>query len=358
MSKMERPPTIIDVARRARLSVKTVSRVLNKEPHVSKRARLRVLSAIESLDYRPNAVARSLVTRRTRTIGLIVPDVCDPFWPEVVRGVESRAREAEYNILLCNTDEDPRREQAFLTLLVGKQVDGLILCSPWGSEAGLEAFARAHPRIVVVNPRSRTRAIPTVRVDFADGGYQAASHLIDHGYRRLGIATRSPGTGRDLQRVSGFRRALKDTALPPMQVFRIKCSATGWARTTAAMEAGRVILRQPQRPEAVLANDDLIALGFLEACQSLGLECPSDLAVIGYDDIAVARLLSPSLTSVAIPKWELGASAMNSLLVLLNGGTPGDVVIKPWITARRSCGCSDEKRLSQPEAEARTQAVP
>lgn len=332
-------PTITDVAARAGLSIKTVSRVLNKEPHVSERTLARVLEAIRALDYRPNYVARSLVTKRTQTVGLIIPDVCDPFWPEVIRGVEARAADAGYVHLLCNTDEDPRREQAFFSLLLEKQVDGIILCSSRAPEADLLAFAKNETRLVLVNRDLPGRNVSSVRVDNEAGSYEAAGHLVTHGYRRIAMIAGPPEMHSTHERVQGFCRALEEAGLSLAAVAHTPASTAGWTRMETARRMSETLLQPASRPEAVFAHDDLVALGVLAACRSLGLRVPEDVAVVGYDDIPEAALPTPRLTTVATPKRQLGEEAMSLLLRLLESGESANVVVRPCLVVRESCGC-------------------
>lgn len=331
-------PTMDDVAARAGLSLKTVSRVLNQEPHVSQAARRRVLQAVEALSYRRNSIARSLVTKRTNTVGLIVPDVRDPFWPEVIRGIETRATAAGYALLLCNTDEDSKREQEFISLLLEKQVDGIILCSSRATEASLRTLTESYPNLVLVNRRLRARRVPSVRVDNVAGGYQAARHLLGHGFRRLAVVAGPSEMRSTHERLQGFSRALAEAGLALLSVANAEATASGWARRDAARRVALDLLKN-YRPEAIFAHDDLAAFGVIEACRSLNLPVPENVAVIGFDDIPVASLSSPSLTTLAAPKHELGFRAMDLFLGITRSERPDDTLIRPQLVVRESCGC-------------------
>ncbi len=328
--------TMADVAREVGVSVMTVSRVVNDKGDVSEGTRQRVLDAIEQLGYRPSAIARSLATRHTGTLGLVIPDVANPFFAEVARGVEHVAYAEGYNVFLCNTDEDPQRELDILESLEEKRVDGIVLCSSRLENAHLRAVTESHGAVVLVNRRLQAKEGPTaaVLVDDVAGGRMATAHLLSRGHRAIGFLSGPPGSRSGRGRVEGYRRALRDAdiAIEP-----------GWIRPCAPVaEAGRqaahALLDAHPEITGLLCYNDLVAVGALQACDARGCRVPDALTVVGFDDIPLAALVTPALTTCRIPRHELGVRAVKLLLEQIEGGVDGhkEIVLPPSLVVRAS----------------------
>lgn len=326
-----------DVARQAGVSLMTVSRVINHKGEVSAVTQKRVMDVVERLGYRPSGIARSLATQRTRTLGLVVPDVANPFFAQVARGVEQVACAQGYNVFLCNTDEDPSRELAVLRSLEEKQIDGLVLCSSRLEERPLaEAITQLAP-VVLVNRLPAGDSIQSVLVNDFRGGRLATEHLLTSGCCRIGFLAGPPVSHSGQQRLLGYRAALQAAAAPssPDWVRHGPPTVEGGLETTQ-----RLLLDHPEL-DALFCYNDLVAVGALQACSHLGRGVPGDVAVVGFDDIPLAALVTPPLTTCQVPRFELGATAVQLLLAKITGRSdpPGQVtatVLEPQLIVRDS----------------------
>ncbi len=307
--------TIEDVAREAGVSRQTVSRAINNKREIHPETRRRVLEVVRELGYRPNSIARGLKTDRTLTIGLVVPDIANPFFAEVVRGASEVAHADDYGILLCNTDENPLREWSVLRMLESYRVDGLMLISSRLADRRLqEAMERWRPMVLVNRePAELLPNIGSVVVDDAEAAQRAVQHLISRGHRRIAFLGGSSRSRSGLERRRGYRQALIEAGLPAPARWCRPCAPTVDGGRTAA----KALLSQAPEITAVLTYNDLVALGVVQACQSLGRHIPQDLALVGWDDIVYAPYFSPPLTTMRMPKYQIGEQAMRLLLELI-----------------------------------------
>jgi len=307
--------TMVDVARQAGVSPMTVSRVINNKEDVAHETRQRILDIIDELGYRPSSIARGLVTQRTGTIGLVVPDIDNPFFSGMVRGAENQAYAQGYSVFLCNTNEDTQREIAVLQSLEEKQVDGLLLCSSRLDDDELQTVVGRHPSVVLVSRQIDTGCIGAVLHDDQAGSHMATSHLIRSGHRAIGFISgpRISLSGRN--RFEGYRNALAAADL----VFNPQ-----WVRYCSPIvengsQAAEDLLTSHPEISALICHNDLVAVGALQACSRMNRDVPEDVAVIGFDDIPLAELVTPALTTCRIPRQEIGASAMRLLLDQISG---------------------------------------
>ena len=325
--------TIADVAREAGVSRQTVSRVLNNKGEIREATSLRVREVIDRLGYRPCTLARGLATRRTLTFGLIVPDIANPFFADISRGADDTAHAAGFSLVLCNTVEDPEREVDLLRTLEQRSVDGVVLCSPRLPEDGLVGLMKRHPAVVLIN-----RCLPdcnTVCVDDAGGARLLVRHLLSGGRRAIGCLAGSPLSHSSDERVAGYVEALTAAGEQPDPGRIVRCSQPdidgGHAATCALLTA---------RPEidAVVCHNDLVAVGALRACAELNRRVPEDVAIAGADDILLASLVTPSLTTLRSDRQALGATAVRLLLDQLSGESKDwkTVVIPPELIVRAS----------------------
>jgi len=328
--------TISDVAREAGVSTQTVSRVLNNKGEISPTTRRLVSEVIQRLGYRPNAVARSLVTRRTLSLGLVVPDIANPFFPEIARGAEDVALAAGYSVFLCNTIEQAEREVAVLRLLEEKRVDGVVVCSARLPDEQLVPMLKRQHAVVLVNRTVPNETAGTVRVDDASGSRQAVGHLLAGHRRRLAMLAGPENSHSGRERVHGFRNAVGDAGGLHDPSSIVSCPPYlegGYQAATSLLSANRGI-------DGLVCYNDLVAIGALQACHDLGVRVPDDVAIVGCDDILLARLVTPSLTTMRVSKYEIGASAVRMLLGRIAGsghrGERAEVVIRPELVARAS----------------------
>jgi DNA-binding LacI/PurR family transcriptional regulator len=329
--------TIADVAARARVSTATVSRVLNGAGRASPATRERVLAAARELGYRPSGVARSLKLRQTRTIGLIVTDIENPFFPSLVRAVEDAARAEGYAILLGNAADDPERESAYLELLVDRRVDGVIIAaSSLGIRHG-EWLAEPPLPVVLVNTTSTGVPLTAVASDNRAGARSAAEHLIGLGHRRLGFLAAPARNVDSPVRLAGVRDAMAAAGLDPTELQ----VATGLALVGGGETAMTELLGSAVRPTGVVAYNDLMAIGAMRAAKSLGLRIPDDVSIAGFDDVEFASYVDPPLTTVAQDQATMGREAVRALAAQLaagRGSPPSEATIVRLPTVLRIRG--------------------
>ena len=336
--------TIADVAREAGVSAMTVSRVVNRKGEVSPDTIRRVQEVIERLGYRPSGIARGLATRRTGTLGLVIPDIANPFFSGLARGVEQAAYEAGYNVFLCNTDEDPQREVEVLQSLEEKRVDGVLLCSSRLGESELVAALERFPAGVLVNRRLERKLFGAVVVDDELGGALATRHLLQTGHREIGFLAGPAVSYSGQERAKGYRAALEAAgrSYDPGLVYPCQPTLDGGKQTAA-----RLLVDHPG-VTALFCFNDLVAAGALHACIEMGRGVPADLAIVGCDDIPLARLIVPPLTTCRVPLSEMGVQATRLLLERMRGCEDcTEVVLKPELVVRASApaeGYVDDRR--------------
>jgi LacI family transcriptional regulator len=307
--------TMSDVADEAGVSKMTVSRVVNQKGEISSATRERVQQVIERLGYRPSAIARGLATRRTGTLGLVVPDIANPFFTEIARAVEDEAYAAGYHVFLCSTYEDPRREREVLDSLEEQLVDGLVLCSSRLPLDELQAVIDGFPAVVLVNRAVDGEEVGIVRVDSELGGRMATEFLLQAGHRAVGFLSGPVTSSEGRLRMRGYHQAMAAAGLRPQTGWEQACSSN----VEAGLETACEVL--PRHPEltALICFNDLVAVGALQACASLGRRVPDDLAIIGFDDIPMAALVTPALTTCRSAQLEIGIQAMNLLRKCIDG---------------------------------------
>lgn len=309
--------TIKDVARRAGVSVTTVSRVLNNSRHpISPETRERVLAAIKELGFYPNAMARSLQLHETKTIGLILPDIANPYYPGIVRGVEDVAHEKGYTVILCNTDRSRERTKEYLRVLREKRVDGVIFTGGGAVEdASREHFFEQGSVATVVIGRHKAN-LPAVQVDNVRAAQEAVEHLLHLGHRRIATVTGPAVSTTARDRLEGYRRAIEAEGVDIESGWIVEGD---FEFSSGYQAVGRLPLRGPGKITAIFAHNDLMAIGAIKALQERGLKVPEDVAVVGFDNIPLASFITPTLSTVAVPVYDLGVTAMRVLAELLAG---------------------------------------
>ena len=302
--------TIADVARRARVSTATVSRVLAGHGRARQETRDRVFAAAHDLGYRPSGVARSLRQRATRTLGLIITDIENPFFPQLVRAVEDAARDHGYAILLCNAADDPERESGYLDLLVDRWVDGVVISASSLGGRHREWLADASLPIVLVNSTDQDIGLPTIASDNRAGGALAARHLVGLGHKRFGLLTAPPPRNIDgPDRLAGAREALRSGGIPDDAIHVVTDDAGVGGGERAAIE----ILRRDPTVTAFVAYNDLMAIGAMRAIRAAGRRIPADISVVGFDDVDLAVYVDPPLTTISQSTAEMGHWAVDRL---------------------------------------------
>src|SRR6202162_5369805 len=328
--------SIYDVARESRVSVFTVSAVVNKKSHVGKTLRNRVEAAIRKLNYRPNLIARSLAKQRTHTIGMIVPDIANPFFPMVVRGAEDAAQKHGYNLLLCNSDDTLAKEERSVELLLSKRVDGILLTKAAEDfRPSLRQMIKEVniPFVLVMRTYPKLTRDAVITDDY-QGAYDAVCHLARSGRRRIGLIGGPRKVSNATARWEGFRDALKAEGLP----YEPELDIEGDYRIDSGFRAGHALLSH--RPDGIYVANHLMTVGLLKAAEEMGLRCPEDFGLVSFDDYPWLGVFRPRLTTVELPKHQLGIEAAELLIRRIEGDRSKPVLIKlqPELRIRESCG--------------------
>ena len=328
--------SIYDVAREARVSVFTVSAVINNKGRVSATLARRVEAAIRKLKYRPNLLARSLAKQQTHTLGMIVTDIANPFFPEIVRAAEDAAQKAGYTLLLCNSDDKEDKEAKYLELLLSKRVDGIILNKTPGklSTAQRQMLSDAKVPVVLLMRTCPGLKADLVETDDRRGAVEAISHLARIGHKTIGLVAGPMDVSNARARRDGYLSALEAEGLQdhPELFFE------GDYRVDSGYRAGLSLL--PRRPDAVLVTNYLMTVGFMKAADEIGMRCPEDFALVSFDDYPWLGCFRPRLTTIELPKYELGDNSVRLLLERLSGknSRAATITLAPQLRVRESCG--------------------
>lgn len=317
---MKKRITITDVACQAGVSKSTVSHVINHTRYVEPQTSAKVLAAIETLGYRPSGIARSLVSKRTRTAGLLISDVGNPFYHEVIMGVEDIALANGYSVFLCNTSYDLERGMKFIQSLIDKSVDGVLFMTSCMSLDMIEEVTKNQIKAVVLDwGNSHVHEIAsTITLDFKSGISAAVAHLVSLGHRRIAHVSGPLYLWTAQARRQAFLEALAENGLDPQQASIVE----GDLRIEGGTRSFQELQRSQAHPTAILAANDLTALGVLWEARNVGLRLPEDLSIVGLDDIDLASKVTPALTTIALPRFEAGQLAMQIMLSMLGTPTP------------------------------------
>ncbi|HWR09268.1 LacI family DNA-binding transcriptional regulator [Sporomusa sp.] len=336
------PVTIAEVARRSGVSKSTVSRYLNgMYDHMGVDTRERIAQVIAELDYRPNALARSLKQKRTHTIGAIVANILNPFSTSIIRGIEDTLQEAGFNLILCNADDDPAKERDYVNMLVDKQVDGLII-NTTGCNNSLIAQVNQKTPVVLIDRKAPEIDIDTVTVDSASGVRQAIDHMVSLGHRRIAMFTMPyDHVSPRLERVQAYQTALADHGLLFREEWLIR---TGSAEADVAGKLQELVGAESSEttPTAIFCANNLITMSVVRALKKMKVTIPDKISVLGFDDWDWAELIEPPITVVAQPVYAMGNKAAIMLIKRLKAARPlkkpATVMFKPELIKRKSCG--------------------
>lgn len=330
--------TIKDIARIAEVSTATVSMILNnKDGNISAVTREKVLRIVKENNYIPNTMARSLVTRKTKTIGLVIPDIANPFFPELARGAEDKASEAGYSIIYCNTDDDLEKEEKYINMLAEKMVDGIVFTHSAKRTSGLSPIDKGNiPVILIDRDLESSNVKGKVLVDNLEGAYKAVKHLIDNGYKKIAFITGALTSTTAKDRLAGYKKALKESGLKYDDSF-VKA---GQYKSEWGLIAANQLLEEGLDFDAIFCGNDLIAISVIKLLTSKGYNIPEDIGIVGFDDIYMASVVEPGLTTIKQPNYEMGYKAVELLIEALEkseeAAAPKTIILGTELIVRNS----------------------
>ncbi|WML59447.1 catabolite control protein A [Neobacillus sp. PS2-9] len=319
--------TIYDVAREANVSMATVSRVVNGNPNVKPVTRKKVLEVIERLGYRPNAVARGLASKKTTTVGVIIPDISNIFFAELARGIEDIATMYKYNIILSNSDQNMDKELHLLNTMLGKQVDGIVFMGGNITADHVEEFEKSPVPIVLAGSIEESNKIPSVNIDYEEAVYDSVKEFIQKGHKNIAIVVGPLHEPKNAQKkLKGYQRALQEAGLPYNEELIVEGDYT----YDSGIEAFDKLLEAAARPTAILVGADEMALGVVHGAEDKGYKIPEDFEVITSDNTRLSLMVRPQLTTIVQPLYDIGAVAMRLLTKLMNKeGVEEQIVVLP-----------------------------
>lgn len=295
--------TIRDVAKQAGVSVATVSHVINGTRKVAPETEARVRRVMEELGYQPNAIAQSLRRRATYAVGVLVSDITNPFFATLVRGVEDAALEAGYSVIVCNSDEDPEKEDMYIRALWRRRIDGMLIAPTRdGTSPALQELVKRNLPFVFVDRKAKGVKAPAVLSDNVGGAYLATKHLIERGHRRIGIVLGIPGATTTEERFAGYCQALKEAGIPLVA----ELVTWGRYRVEGGRQAAATLLSLRDPPTAIFSTNNLMTVGVLQELDRRGVRIPDEMALVGFDDSEWAELVQPPLTVAAQSPYEIG----------------------------------------------------
>ncbi|MUG70099.1 LacI family DNA-binding transcriptional regulator [Paenibacillus validus] len=326
---------IFDIAKEAEVSIATVSKVVNNTGRISDKTRKKVLEIIEKHNYTPNSLATALTGKFSYTLGLIIPNLANPFFGEIAKSVEDRARELGFSVMICSTDYDADREASYFTLLQKKRVDGVIILSGFEDQHTITRnLVKPNMPVALIARDIPTISINSVSIDDFVGGYEAAKHLIGLGHRRMGLIVENIRCAKE--RVRGFNQALEEHDLQLDESLVLLGEATVPNGKKLALQ----LLSGDEPPTAIFATNDLLAIGTIQAANEHGLKVPQDVSVIGFDNTMLATITDPPLTTIAQPMEQMGRQIVDLLVQELKGDVTHKqrIVLLPELVVRKSTG--------------------
>ena len=339
--------TMKDIAKIAGVSTNTVSRALNNKPEINKETRRRIIEIAKKLNYTPNSIAASLASNKTKTIGLVIPDITDPFFAQQARGIEDTARAKGFSVIVINTDENSETELKAVNTFRSIRVAGIILTSVFSGTQHIKLLQEQQIPFVLLNRWSPVFDTDYVINDNVAGAYEATKHLINRGHTRIAFITGIPEITSVQERLKGYKQAFKEGNLPILENLIVNTESLD--PQSGKVHAEQLLAIKP-RPTAILAYCDLLALGVYTAVKESNLSIPEDIALVGYDDIPFSAFFEVPLTTVAQPAYQMGLTACDILVERIkavreeNGeenksdALKKQIVFKPQLIVRKSCG--------------------
>ncbi|PLR98170.1 catabolite control protein A [Bacillus sp. T33-2] len=307
--------TIYDVAREANVSMATVSRVVNGNPNVKPATRKKVMEVIDRLGYRPNAVARGLASKKTTTVGVIIPDIASPFFAELARGIEDIATMYKYNIILSNSDQNEEKELHLLNTMLGKQVDGIVFMGGNITPKLVEEFKKSPVPIVLAGSVEESETISSVHIDYEQATFDAVQTFVEKGHKNIAfvVGPYHEPINRE-KKLSGYKRALEQAGYEYNEDLVFEGDYT----YDSGIEAVEKLLENDPKPTAILVGSDEMALGVVHGAEDRGYKIPDDFEVISSDNTRLTLMVRPQLTTIVQPLYDIGAVAMRLLTKYMN----------------------------------------
>jgi len=316
--------TIYDVAREASVSMATVSRVVNGNPNVKPATRKKVLEVIERLGYRPNAVARGLASKKTTTVGVIIPDISSTFFADLARGIEDIATMYKYNIILSNSDQNIDKELHLINTMLGKQVDGIVFMSGNVTNQHVEEFEKSPVPIVLAGSIEETGKLPSVNIDYEQAAYDVTKSFIDKGHTHIAFVIgplHEPINS--VKKLAGYKRALAEAGIEYLEDLVVEGDDT----YDSGIEAIEKLMEADTKPTAIFVGQDEMALGVVHGAEDKGYSIPEDFEIISSDNTRLTLMVRPQLTTVVQPLYDIGAVAMRLLTKLMNQEKMNETII-------------------------------
>lgn len=331
--------TIKDIAKKAGVSYATVSRALNNHPDVNHNTRKEIIALAKKMNYQPNAIARSLINKKTDTIGLLIPDITNPFYPEVARGVEETAVEKNYNIFLCNTNWNMEREEHYINALLQKQIDGLIMTPSTEDLKHLEILINSNLKTVFISSYIDHPDYISIIVDNIKGVKEAVNHLIKNGHKNIGFIGAGESRFANQQRLYGYKQALIENNIAVKEKY-IKNEGNSYNIKDGYKLMKNLLESKIKNPSAIICYNDLYALGAIQVIKEKKFRVPKDIEVIGFDDIPFASLPEIQLSTIAQPKYKMGKIAFETLIKIMSGDfqkpKSNRIVLEPELIIRET----------------------
>ncbi|SDW78632.1 LacI family DNA-binding transcriptional regulator [Paenibacillus sp. CF384] len=330
--------TIYDVAREAGVSIAAVSQVINGKGKISEERRASIISVMEQLNYKPSLIASALTGKKTYTLGLLIPDISNPFFAEIARAVEDQGDVHGYSLVICSTDNKDERVERYLNLLQQKSVDGIIIGTGIDSGELLDKLQKKSIPFALIAREMPGHDLATVVVDDYEGGRMAARHLLDLGHTRMAVLAEHPKVMSSQERIRGFQDEVIEAGLQ-IPEYMVKMSGHDLVRD--GRRGASELLRYADRPTAVFCCNDLLAIGALQAAKEMSVRVPEELSIVGFDNTILATVTDPLLTTVSQPTEQMGQLVVDLVLSKNNAGKPGDskrIVLKPELVIRQSTG--------------------
>ena len=333
--------TIIEIAKKAGVSTATVSRAFNNNGSIREATRRKILQIASEFNYRPNLIARGLSRKKTDTIGIILPEIVNDFFTEIVHGIDEEAYKNNNHILVSSSHSTRNDVETLLDMMGGGHVDGIILMAPLLRDDIVELVRKSKRPVVLLNVDKELKDIVSINIDNYQGAYTAVTHLISHGYKNIAMIKGPAGNCDAEERFRGYIDALKHNDITISKELMV----SGEFKVQSGYYAFTRLINQKIKPDAIFAANDMMAIGVYEAARSAGLNIPKDFAVVGFDDIQLGRLLYPRLTTVHVPIAELGKKAIQYLFKMIENNIdpqkPYREELSVGLVIGGSCGCNN-----------------